>query len=145
MKRFLKRFMLVGIFGCVWATPMHAQRRFTPPAPQGFFTNTIIGQSVVEIQGLRVPVVIRGEAHEHMLILAALWTRLSGTTLRVVSASDHIHTRKSAHYRDAAIDFQGEPRWLNDFAKWMRGWGYRVLWRVPGHWKHVHVETQEKR
>jgi hypothetical protein len=26
-------------------------------------------------------------------------------------------------------------------AKALRGAGYRVLWQVPGHYEHVHVET----
>jgi hypothetical protein len=58
--------------------------------------------------------------------------------VRLVSANDHVHSRRSAHYAGLALDFQSsDPEGL---AAAFRQAGYRVLWNVPGHYGHVHVQ-----
>ena len=55
-----------------------------------------------------------------------------------MSANDHVHSRGSAHYAGLALDFQSsDPDGLSEA---FRLAGYRVLWKVPGHYGHVHVE-----
>ena len=55
-----------------------------------------------------------------------------------MSANDHIHSRRSAHYAGFAVDLHSSD--LDALARTMRSAGYHVLWRVPGHYGHVHVE-----
>jgi hypothetical protein len=117
----------------------HPRRRVPPPPTQGYF-ESYFGTSTVELHGLRVPVVIKTEAHERILLLASYWAMMMNTQLRVVSAMDHIHARKSAHYAGLAVDFQGARKDLDGLALWFKKWGYRVYWRQRGHWNHVHVE-----
>ena len=56
----------------------------------------------------------------------------------MVSANDHIHARRSSHYAGFAVDLHSSD--LDALARTMRSAGYNVLWRVPGHYSHVHVE-----
>ncbi len=70
--------------------------------------------------------------------LADIWARRTGNTVRMVSANDHVHARRSAHYAGFAVDLHSSN--LSALAETMRSAGYRVLWRVPGHYSHVHVE-----
>ncbi len=107
------------------------------PTTQGFYQMNAGAMSPLELRGLRVPLDIE-PSHGRMLELAAYWASLSGAYLRVVSAMDHIHGLHSAHYSGDALDFQGQQ--LDDFAQWMRGWGFVVLWQVRGHFGHVHVQ-----
>ena len=73
-----------------------------------------------------------------MFGLADIWATRTGEAVRLVSANDHIHARGSAHYAGLALDFQSaDPDGLSAMFKLA---GYRVLWRVPGHYGHVHVE-----
>lgn len=73
-----------------------------------------------------------------MFDLADIWAARTGHRVRLVSANDHIHSRGSAHYAGLALDFlSSNPDALS--ATFERA-GYRVLWRVPGHFGHVHVE-----
>jgi hypothetical protein len=73
-----------------------------------------------------------------MFDLADIWARRTGHRVRLVSANDHVHSRGSAHYAGLALDFQtSNPDGLSET---FRQAGYRVLWRVPGHFGHVHVE-----
>lgn len=69
---------------------------------------------------------------------AGVWAAQTGNRLRLVSANDHTHARESSHYVDRAVDFQGEG--LSALAAWFERRGYWVLWQVPGHYAHVHVE-----
>ena len=73
-----------------------------------------------------------------MFDLADIWAARTGQKVKLVSANDHIHSRGSAHYEGLALDFQSS----NDDAlsTTFRQAGYRVLWKVPGHYGHVHVE-----
>jgi len=92
------------------------------------------------IQGLRVPVRLTSRESLHMLDLVEIWAARTGQEVRLVSANDHVHTRGSAHYAGLALDLHSsDPDGLADT---MRQAGYRVLWRVPGHYGHVHVEPQ---
>jgi hypothetical protein len=73
-----------------------------------------------------------------MFHLADIWAARTGRQVRLVSANDHVHSRRSAHYEGLALDFQtSDPDGLADA---FRRAGYRVLWKVPGHYGHVHVE-----
>jgi len=92
------------------------------------------------IQGLRVPVRLTSRESLHMLDLVEIWAARTGQEVRLVSANDHVHTRGSAHYAGLALDLHSSDP--DALAATMRGAGYRVLWRVPGHYGHVHVEPQ---
>jgi hypothetical protein len=73
-----------------------------------------------------------------MFDLADIWATRTGNEVRLVSANDHVHSRGSAHYAGLALDFQtSDPEGLSAA---FRQAGYRVLWKVPGHFGHVHVE-----
>jgi len=73
-----------------------------------------------------------------MFNLADIWSARTGHDVRLVSANDHIHTVGSAHYAGLAVDFQSSD--LDGLSASFRRAGYRVLWKVPGHYGHVHVE-----
>ena len=54
---------------------------------------------------------------------------------------DPVHSPGSAHYENRAIDIPINNMDLGDkVANWWRGKGYKVLWRVAGHFNHVHVQ-----
>ena len=90
------------------------------------------------IEGLRVPVKLTSRESLRMFDLADIWATRTGEHVRLVSANDHVHSRRSAHYDGLALDFQSSnPDGLSHTFKQA---GYRVLWRVPGHFGHVHVE-----
>ena len=72
--------------------------------------------------------------------LADIWAARTAAAVRLVSANDHVHTRGSAHYAGMALDFQSSNP--DGLSAMFRLYGYRVLWRVPGHYGHVHVEQQ---
>lgn len=73
-----------------------------------------------------------------MFDIADIWATRTGNQVRLVSANDHVHTRGSAHYAGLALDLtSSNPDGLADS---FRQIGYRVLWRVPGHFGHVHVQ-----
>jgi hypothetical protein len=72
--------------------------------------------------------------------LADIWAARTAAAVRLVSANDHVHARGSAHYAGMALDFMSSnPDGLSTMFKLA---GYRVLWKVPGHYGHVHVEQQ---
>jgi hypothetical protein len=73
-----------------------------------------------------------------MFDLADIWATRTGSDVRLVSANDHVHSRGSAHYDGKALDFQSSDN--DGLSELFRQAGYRVLWRVPGHYGHVHVE-----
>ena len=90
------------------------------------------------IEGLRVPVKLTSRESLRMFDLADIWATRTGEHVRLVSANDHVHSRRSAHYEGLALDFQSsDPDGLSET---FRMAGYRVLWKVPGHFGHVHVE-----
>ena len=76
-----------------------------------------------------------------MFDLADIWSRRTGHEVRLVSANDHVHARESMHYHGHAIDLHSDAP--DALAEAMRGLGYRVLWKVPGHFGHVHVEVAD--
>jgi hypothetical protein len=57
------------------------------------------------------------------------------------------HAPNSYHYRAQALDINadgrpgGEARWLDRLAAQLRGSGWHILWRVAGHYDHLHVDT----
>lgn len=54
---------------------------------------------------------------------------------------DAVHAKGSAHYENRAIDIPINNMELGDkVADWWRGKGYKVLWKVEGHFNHVHVQ-----
>ena len=90
------------------------------------------------IQGLRVPVHLTSREALRMFDLADIWSARTGQDVRLVSANDHVHNRGSAHYAGMALDFHStDPDGLSSM---FRDAGYHVLWKVPGHYAHVHVE-----
>jgi hypothetical protein len=93
------------------------------------------------IRGLRVPVHLTSRDSLRILDLAEIWAARSGQDIRLVSANDHVHSRRSAHYLGLALDFHSSDS--DGLARMLRSAGYRVLWKVPGHYAHVHVEQQE--
>jgi hypothetical protein len=78
-----------------------------------------------------------------MFGLADIWAARTGIDVRLVSANDHVHSRGSAHYDGKALDFQSSDN--DGLSALFRQAGYRVLWRVPGHYGHVHVEEADGR
>jgi len=95
------------------------------------------------IHGLRVPVHLTSRDALRMFDLADIWAARTGNDVRLVSANDHIHSSGSAHYEGRALDFHSsDPDGLS--AAFRRA-GYRVLWNVPGHYGHVHVEENGSR
>lgn len=74
-----------------------------------------------------------------MFDLADIWARRTGEEVRLVSANDHVHSRKSAHYEGRAVDLHSSAN--GALARALRAAGYAVLWNVPGHFGHVHVEA----
>jgi len=70
--------------------------------------------------------------------IADVWATRTGNTVRLVSANDHVHARRSAHYAGLAVDLHGSN--LDALAEMFRRIGYKVLWKVKGHFSHVHVE-----
>ena len=72
--------------------------------------------------------------------LADIWAARTDNEVRLVSANDHVHSRRSAHYQGEAIDLHSSDP--NGLAEIFRQAGYRVLWKVPGHYAHVHVEIK---
>jgi hypothetical protein len=90
------------------------------------------------VRGLRVPVNLTSRETLRMFDLADIWATRTGKDVRLVSANDHVHSPRSAHYAGRALDFlSSDPHGLSDT---FRRAGYRVLWNVPGHYGHVHVE-----
>jgi len=90
------------------------------------------------VRGLRVPVNLTSRESLRMLDLADIWATRTGRDVRLVSANDHVHSRGSAHYAGLALDFlSSDPEGLA--AAFVEA-GYRVLWNVPGHYGHVHVQ-----
>lgn len=76
-----------------------------------------------------------------MFVLAVVWAKRTGNTLRVVSGNDHAHSRNSMHYENRALDFwSSDSDALNHF---LQNQGYETLWRVPGHYAHVHAEIPQ--
>jgi hypothetical protein len=95
------------------------------------------------ISGLRVPVNLSSRESLRMFDLADIWATRTGNDVRLVSANDHVHSRGSAHYDGKALDFQSSD--MDGLSETFRQAGYRVLWRVPGHYGHVHVEEGDGR
>ena len=90
------------------------------------------------IRGLRVPVHLTSRDALRIFDQADIWAARTGNDVRLVSANDHIHSRNSLHYEGRALDFHSsDPDGLSEALQRL---GYRVLWKVRGHYDHVHVE-----
>ena len=90
------------------------------------------------IRGLRVPVHLTSRDALRIFDLADIWASRTRNAVRLVSANDHVHSRSSAHYAGLALDLHSsDPAGLSAA---LRHAGYRVLWNVPGHYRHVHVQ-----
>jgi hypothetical protein len=85
-----------------------------------------------------VPINLTSRESLRIFHLADIWAVRTGKDVRLVSANDHVHSRGSAHYAGLALDFQASDS--EALSTMFRLAGYRVLWRVPGHYGHVHVE-----
>jgi hypothetical protein len=90
------------------------------------------------IRGLRVPVHLTSREALRIFNLADIWAARTGQNVRLVSANDHVHSSGSAHYAGLAVDLQSSDP--DGLSATLRRAGYRVLWKVPGHYAHVHVE-----
>jgi hypothetical protein len=88
-----------------------------------------------------MPVRLTSREALRILDVAEIWAARTGHEVRLVSANDHAHTRQSAHYRGLALDFHSSDP--DGLAAALRRAGYRVLWRVRGHYSHVHVEDRQ--
>lgn len=71
--------------------------------------------------------------------LADIWAGRTGQQVTLVSANDHVHMPRSAHYAGLAVDLHSSAP--GALAALMRRLGYTVFWNVPGHWNHVHVQA----
>ena len=85
-----------------------------------------------------MPVLIEGAA-QTLVHLAVIWSIRTGISVRVVSGNDHSHARHSLHYVGRAEDFHSPN--LDKLAEFIRSFGYKVLFRVPGHYSHIHAEV----
>jgi hypothetical protein len=85
-----------------------------------------------------VPINLTSRESLRIFHLADIWAARTGKDVRLVSANDHVHSRGSAHYAGLALDFQASDS--EALSTMFRLAGYRVLWKVPGHYGHVHVE-----
>lgn len=87
--------------------------------------------------------------------IVALGHQLQGQGYRVsehplFGGVHHVHSHHSAHYFGRALDVnvgagitEARSRYAHIFdtlASNMRARGYKVLWRVPGHYDHIHVQ-----
>ena len=88
-----------------------------------------------------MPVHLTSRDSLRILDLVEIWASRTRREIRLVSANDHVHTRRSAHYLGLALDFHSSDP--DGLARMLRSAGYRVLWKVPGHYAHVHVEQQD--
>ena len=93
------------------------------------------------IRGLRVPVHLTSREALRIFNIADIWAARTGHEVVLVSANDHIHSRGSAHYAGLALDFHSSD--LEGLSATFRRAGYLVLWKVPGHYAHLHVEQVE--
>jgi hypothetical protein len=75
-----------------------------------------------------------------MFHLADIWATRRGQTVRLVSGNDHLHSARSRHYDGLALDLHSSDP--DSLSRMLRTAGYRVLWNVPGHYAHVHVEIE---
>jgi hypothetical protein len=91
------------------------------------------------IRGLREPVRLTSPEAQRILDLADIWAVRSRSEVTLVSANDHIHSPRSAHYAGLAVDLHASNP--DGLARALKDAGYRVLWKVPGHYTHIHVEV----
>ena len=85
-----------------------------------------------------MPVHLTSREALRMFDLADIWATRTRQEVRLVSANDHRHSQGSAHYLGLALDLHStDPNGLAAFMRWA---GYKVLWKVPGHYGHLHVQ-----
>ena len=90
------------------------------------------------IRGLRESVRLTSRETLRMFDLVDIWAARTDNEVTLVSANDHVHARGSAHYAGVALDLHSSD--AAGLSAALRQAGFRVLWNVPGHWAHVHVE-----
>jgi len=91
-----------------------------------------------------------GYLHSEMvraLNTIAIWSARQAKTVRITSANDRGHSDNSLHYEDLAFDFMVDgdeaikfTAILVRFLEVNLGPGYDIVWNVPGHYTHAHVE-----
>jgi hypothetical protein len=89
------------------------------------------------IDGLRVAVRLSPQVRP-ILDTAIIWAIRSCHWVRVTSGNDHVHAVNSLHYTNQAVDLMSDD--LQGLNAFLLELGYRTLYRVPGHYNHVHVE-----
>lgn len=90
------------------------------------------------IEGLRVPVNLSAPALAPLFDAADVWARRTCNWVRVTSANDHEHVTNSLHYQGRAVDFMASD--LDSLNEWLNRLGYRTLYKIPGHYGHIHAE-----
>jgi hypothetical protein len=88
-----------------------------------------------------MPVHLSSRDTLRILDLTEIWAARTGNQVRLVSANDHQHTSRSAHYAGLALDLHTSDN--ESLARALRAAGYLVLWNVPGHYSHVHVQPSD--
>lgn len=93
--------------------------------------------AVLVIDGIRTEVSL-SLALRPILDAARIWAVRTCHWVRVTSGNDHQHARRSLHYTNQAVDLMSDD--LPGLEAFLSDLGYRTLYRVPGHYQHVHVE-----
>lgn len=108
---------------------------------------------MIEFKGLREGVRWVHPRDEMLLVVKRLaeFSARAGVTVRITSLNDHSHSKRSLHYEDLALDCQVLKRGggvamstMDRLARYLTaelpGGCYDVVWRTPGHERHLHVE-----
>ncbi len=112
---------------------------------------------MIEFKGLREGVRWISPREEMLLVVKRLaeFGARAGVTIRITSLNDHTHSAKSLHYEDLALDCQivkkdgsvsmGQmDRLARHLRKSLPGGCYDIVWRSPGHERHIHVEYDSR-
>jgi len=91
-----------------------------------------------------------GYLHSEMIRafnIIAIWSAREGKIVRITSVNDRYHSDNSLHYEDLALDFvvddvsiSNNTSSLVNYLRDNLGPGYDIVWNVPGHYTHAHVE-----
>jgi len=84
----------------------------------------------------------------NVLNLIAVWSAREGKIVRITSINDRDHSDNSLHDEDLAFDFvvawdESMTKWTSILVEYLRtqlGLGYDIVWNVPEHYTHAHVE-----
>ena len=94
-------------------------------------------EQALVVEGLRMPVHLSANLRP-ILDAAIIWAQRTCHWVRVTSGNDHQHVTNSLHYTNQAVDLMSDD--LPGLHAFLSVLGYRMLYNVPGHFQHVHVE-----